>query len=118
MAEWEMNSNLDSSTINNGRRYDDNDGITPEAINAVYETVFYINHLAKNISAKATTLPSTMNATAWCNITAGGFLEFGFSIPQGKQGEQGIQGVKGETGDKGAIFTLNGNVLTITSNTN
>lgn len=117
MAEWSMNRNLDSSTINGGRRYDDNDAVTPEDINAVYETLFYVNDLAKNISSVTTNLPPSMNANVAVRYTSAGRLEFAFSIPKGEKGDQGEQGIQGLQGDKGAIFTLDGDVLTITSNT-
>lgn len=116
MAEWGIKGTLDSSTINGGRRYEDNDGVTTDAINTMFETLFFMYSKLNNITADATTVSDVLPAMVRVD-NQGTLLNFHFSIPQGIQGKPGPTGPQGPKGDKSAIFTLNGNVLTITSNT-
>lgn len=116
MAEWTRKNDLSASQINNGKQYTDNDGITTDSINQMFETLLYVDWAVKNISVSAV---QTKNPTPNVTFSKGenGLLSLTFWIPKGEKGEQGIQGEKGETGDKGATFSLSNGVLTITSNT-
>lgn len=116
MASWSMKKDINASQINGGRKYEDNDGITTDAINEMFETLLFVDYYVKHIQVSAF---QTNNPTPNVTYTKSedGLLSLTFWIPRGEKGAQGIQGEKGETGDKGATFSLSNGVLTITSNT-
>lgn len=93
MANWEKKKHSPSE-INNGNKFENNDGCRAEDFNASIENSLYAVEVVDTVSAKAETVSSSSSAKVSVETQSDGKKILKFEIPQG---EQGVRGAKGKS---------------------